>query len=190
MRVVILARWPEPGKCKTRLIPAIGPAAAARLHRTLAEHTVSVARQSRLQFELWGTGADEQAFHDWLGPLKFAPQPAGDLGDKLRAASEPHPVIFLGTDAPDLTPDLLQSAAYALEQHPAVIGPAEDGGYWTLGLRRPVDGVFTDIPWGTGTVYKTTLSAFEAAGTIPHVLPTLADLDRPEDLYRWPHLLA
>ncbi|MEO1398987.1 MAG: TIGR04282 family arsenosugar biosynthesis glycosyltransferase [Pseudomonadota bacterium] len=186
LRVVIMARWPEPGRCKTRLIPAVGPEGAARVHRLLAEKTVSVVRASGLNFELWGTGAPETDFVSWLGSHTYKGQPDGDLGAKLEAASEPYPVLFLGTDAPDLTPELLLDAEKALGTTDCVIGPAEDGGYWTLGLRGPCPDIFSDISWGTEAVFAQTMTRIRAAGRRAYVLPELADLDRPEDLSRWP----
>ena len=69
-----------------------------------------------------------------------------------------------------------------------VLGPAEDGGYWALGLTRPADYVFTAIPWGTDQVCRLTSERLAANGIEPALLPTLADCDRPEDLGRWPEL--
>lgn len=189
VRIVVMARYPEPGRCKTRLIPRLGAGGAAALHGRLAERTVATVRASGLPFEVWGTGAAPSAFAAWLGDVAIRAQPGGDLGARLRAAAPPYPVIFLGTDAPDLAPRHLHAAAGALASHDAVIGPAHDGGYWTLGLAAPADSLLTDIPWGTGEVYRMTRMRMEAAGMVPQVLETLHDLDRPGDLDRWPHLL-
>ncbi|NRA28775.1 MAG: glycosyltransferase [Parvularculaceae bacterium] len=188
MRVVVLARWPEPGRCKTRMIPALGPEGAADLHKRLAEMTIETVKASGLALELWGTGADEAAFQDWLGPVTFRQQAEGDLGERLLAASAPEPVMFLGTDAPDLSPGLLHQAADGLVAAPCAIGPAEDGGYWTLAIGKPAPSLFSDMPWGTETVYETTRKRIDALGWQPVILPTLSDLDRPEDLERWPEL--
>ncbi|MEE4212311.1 MAG: TIGR04282 family arsenosugar biosynthesis glycosyltransferase [Parvularcula sp.] len=187
-RVVVMARYPVPGQCKTRLIPALGAEGAADLHRRLVEHTLSVVRSSRLPFTLWGTGAEGAAFTGWLGPLSFQSQAQGDLGARLRAAAPPYPVLFLGTDAPDLQPDYLRQAFRLLEEGKDVLGPAEDGGYWTLGLKAALPEVFMDMPWGTDQVAALTKARMAKAGRQPALLPTLADLDRPEDLKRWPGL--
>jgi glycosyltransferase A (GT-A) superfamily protein (DUF2064 family) len=109
----------------------------------------------------------------------------GDLGARLaRAAAEP-PVLLLGADVPDVSPALLQAAAAALADHPLVIGPAEDGGYWLLGLAEPMPQLFGGVAWGTDTVFAETRARAPVA---PALLPMLADLDRPEDLARWPGL--
>lgn len=189
VRVVIMARFPVPGRCKTRLIPALGAAGAAGLHRRLAEATVTTAGASGLAVEVWGTGATPAEFAEWLPEVDIHPQPEGDLGEKLLAAADPCPVLFLGTDCPDLTDAHLKAAGRALEEGRFVIGPAHDGGYWTIGLPRPVESLFHDIPWGTEDVFNETMDRMTVAGITPQILETLHDLDRPEDLRRYPDLL-
>lgn len=187
-RVALFTRYPEPGGAKTRLIPALGPGGAARLHRALTERTVSAVRESGLALEVRFTGAPAAAFVDWLGPGSYVDQGDGDLGGRLARAGPPYPTLFIGADAPDLTPALLRNAADALVRTPAVIGPVEDGGYWLLGLARAVDDVFARIDWSTDAVCAQTMARLTAAGIEPVVMPTLADCDRPEDLDRWPFL--
>ena len=188
-RVVLFTRYPEPGRAKTRLIPALGAERAAQLHRTLTERTLQAVRSSGLELELRTTGAPTAAFEEWLGPASIIDQGQGDLGERLARAGPPYPTIFIGSDAPDLTPALLQRAAGAMDQALAVIGPAEDGGYWLLGLARAVDGVFEGLDWGTSLVFGQTMNRLAAAEIDPVLLPELADCDRPEDLARWPGLL-
>ena len=188
-RLVIFTRYPTPGAAKTRLIPALGPQGAAALHRQLTERTVGVAREAGVPFELWTTGADAAAFRDWLGEVTVRAQGEGGLGERLLRAAPPYPVIFIGTDAPDLEPPHLRAASDAVGIGRAVIGAAEDGGYWLLGLPKAVPGVFEGIAWSTATVFADTLARLLAAGHDPVRLPMLSDLDMPEDLARWPNLL-
>lgn len=186
MRVALFTRWPEPGRAKTRLIPAIGAAAAAALHKRLTERTVAAVRAAGLPLELRTTGAAPQAFGDWLGAdATVVDQGEGDLGARLARAAAVTPVLLLGADVPDVTAALLQEAAAALAAHPLVIGPAEDGGYWLLGLAAPMPALFAGVAWGTETVFAETLARATVA---PALLPMLADLDRPDDLARWPGL--
>lgn len=189
-RIVLFTRWPEPGRAKTRLIPAIGAERAAALHRRLTERTLAVVCRSGLPFELRVTGAPTSAFQDWLGSVAVVDQGDGDLGQRLERAGPPYPTLFIGADAPDLSAELLRGAADALATHSAVIGPAEDGGYWLLGINRRVDGVFEGIDWSTERVFAQTLDRLRAAGIEPALLPVLADCDRPEDLAHWPDLVA
>ena len=190
VRVVILARFPVPGQCKTRLIPGLGEEGAADMHRRLAERTVATVRASGLNFEVWGTGGTSESFLSWLGPHTYHEQPRGDLGERLMASAEPYPVIFLGTDCPGIGPQHLEEAADELRDGGTVIGPASDGGYWTLGLSEPCATAFRDMPWGTEKVYALTMERLAAAGMTPTVLEVLDDIDRPEDLEAWPELLS
>ena len=188
-RVVLFTRFPEPGKAKTRLIPAIGAERAAQVHRTLTERTAQAVLESGLALEVRATGAPLAEFADWLKIESIVDQGAGDLGQRLSRAGPPYPTLFIGSDAPDLTADLLRQAADALGHADAVVGPAEDGGYWLLGLARAVEGVFDGVEWGTAVVFGQTIDRLAAAGIDPVLLPQLADCDRPEDLARWPELL-
>ena len=190
-RLVVFTRWPQAGRCKTRLIPALGAQGAADLHRRLAERTLAVVRAAGFAPEVRVTGADPAAFQGWLGaPARYVDQGEGDLGARLARAADPAPAVLIGTDAPDLAPAHLRAAAAALARAPAVIGPAADGGYWLLGLAAPMPQLFTDMAWSTPTVFAETVRRLRAHGAEPVVLDTLADLDRPEDLSRWPELAA
>jgi uncharacterized protein len=188
VRVVLFTRYPEPGRAKTRLIPALGAQGAANLHRRLTEHTLEQVRAAGLPYEIRSTGRDPAAFVEWLGPVAVLDQGTGDLGERLKRAGPPYPTVFIGADAPDLTASLLLDAVSALDSHDAVLGPAEDGGYWLLGLSRPMDQLFEAMNWGTDQVLPSTIGRLEAAAARFAKLAVLADLDRPEDLERWPEL--
>lgn len=191
VRIVAFARFPVAGLCKTRLIPAVGPDGAAAIHTRLVERCIAAMRGSGLCVELRTTGAETAAFRDWLGDdISFIDQGEGDLGDRLTRAAAPYPVIFIGSDAPDLDATRLIAAANALRGAEAVIGPAEDGGYYLLGLSAPAPWLFTEMDWGTETVFAETMRRLAAHGIAPVVLDPLADVDRPEDLARWPELFA
>ena len=187
--VALFAKWPTPGHAKTRLIPALGAAGAARLHARLVERTLSAVRDSGLPFEVRGTGAPPADFERWLGDgVRAVDQGGGDLGDRL--ARVPAPMLLIGADAPDLTPAHLRAAATALATTLAVIGPAADGGYWLLGLSRAMPHLFASMPWSTDAVAAETIARLADSGIMPAKLETLHDCDRPEDLARWPELLA
>ncbi|HEY0202816.1 MAG TPA: TIGR04282 family arsenosugar biosynthesis glycosyltransferase [Acetobacteraceae bacterium] len=188
-RIVLFTRWPEPGQAKTRLIPVLGADAAAALHRKLTERVLGAMRDSGLPMEVRATGAPLSRFRGWLGEgLVLVDQGDGDLGARLLRAAAP-PVILIGADIPDLSAACLQAARAALQNAPAVIGPAEDGGYYLLGLRTPMPFLFEAMPWGTDQVFTITAGRLADRGVVPALLPALADLDRPEDLARWPELM-
>lgn len=185
VRVALFTRWPEAGKAKTRLIPALGAQGAADLHRRLTERTVATVRAAGLPLEIRSTGADPALFREWLGVTDVVDQGEGDLGARLARTAEHLPVLLLGADIPGLLPQHLSDATAALAHHPAVIGPAMDGGYWLLGLSVPMPAVFRDVSWGTESVLATTLARLPAE--TPQ-LATLSDLDTPDDLAHWPGL--
>lgn len=185
--IALFAKFPRAGAVKTRLIPALGAAGAAALHRRLVERTLATLRASGARFTLCTSGAPVAAFTEWLGnDVRCIDQGEGDLGARL--ARVPAPAILLGADVPDLAPQHLQQAAAALEEVPVVIGPAHDGGYYLLGFRQPVPFLFADMPWGTGAVRAETERRLAERGIAWRQLEHLADCDRPEDLARWPDL--
>lgn len=187
--LVLFARYPVPGQCKTRLIPALGPQGAAALHRLLAERTVGVLRQAGCPVTIAFTGAEEAAFRDWLGPdLAYEKQAEGDLTARLLPFAARAPVVFFGADTPDLAPAHVAAAVEALASHRVAIGPAEDGGYYLIAMREPLPELLTDMPWSTAEVLPETLRRLERMEIAPAILATLADCDRPEDLARWPEL--
>lgn len=184
-RIVIFARWPEPGMVKTRLALEIGDEAAARIYRRLLDHTLNSARASGVPVELRVTGAEPERFAAELGrDLLIADQGHGDLGERLARVDTP--ALIIGSDLPGLTPDLLRAAAAALASREVVIGPARDGGYWLIGLSKAAPWLFTDMAWSTPAVLPETLARLDARGIAPVLLPELADIDEPEDLASWP----
>lgn len=187
-RLVLFARYPTPGRAKTRLIPALGAAGAADLHRRLTERTLAVLRETRLPVELRTTGAPTAAFRRWLGEVDCVPQGGGHLGVRMRRAAARAPAILVGADVPDLTADHLLAAAEALARTPVAIGPAEDGGYYLIGVRGPLPWLFAPMAWGTGTVRAMTLDRLAKRGVAATLLEPLSDLDTPDDLRRWPGL--
>ena len=191
-RVVLLARYPVPGQAKTRLIPALGPEGAARLHRRLTEHAASAARAAGASGDagvtVCFTGAARREFRAWLGgDFAYAPQPAGDLGVRLRRAfgsafsGHARRVVVVATDVPDLTAVVLRQALAGLREHDVVLGPAADGGYYLIGMKRARPELFLGIDWGTGRVCAQTRDAIRRQGLSVLELPTLGDVDLPED---------
>lgn len=190
-QLVLFARYPVAGECKTRLIPAVGQEGAAVVHRKLAARTVQVLKRSGAPVIVATTGADADDFADWLGTgLVYEPQADGDLSDRLLAFANRAPVIFFGSDTPDLSDHHVAEAIAALNSHSVVIGPAHDGGYYLIGMREPLTELLTEMPWSTDRVLPETLLRLAKLGIEPVQLETLSDCDTPEDLARWPDLSA
>ncbi len=190
-RLVLFTRYPEPGHAKTRLIPKLGAFGAAELHRRLTERTLATLRKTGLPIEIWVTGAPVAAFEAWLGtdtPIWL--QPSGDLGARMDQASRPSPAIVIGSDIPLLAVSHIEQAVVLLRSGKVALGPAEDGGYYLVGLPEPVPLLFADMPWSTSDVLAETIRRLSANGILYGLLPVLPDLDRPEDLERFPFLSA
>jgi rSAM/selenodomain-associated transferase 1 len=197
--VAILAKAPVPGLAKTRLIPALGAAGAARAQRQFALQTLGTARRAATgAVTLW---CAPDAGHRFFRALQnrhgvaCRTQPAGDLGRRMQATMAQHfdqtpqqALLMVGTDCPVLAPAHLQQAADALCTHDAVLIPAEDGGYVLIGLARPLPGVFADMVWSTPQVLADTRQRLRAAGARWLELDALWDIDEPADWQRLQHL--
>jgi hypothetical protein len=199
--LVVFTRFPEPGKSKTRLIPALGPEGAADLQRQMCEHTLTWVRRWKERFsgslQVHFTGSSEESFRKWLGPdLSFRPQAKGDLGGRMARAFRQgfqegmEKVVIVGTDCPGLSEDFAQQAFARLDQSEVALGPAKDGGYYLIGLRRPVEELFRGVPWGTGGVLAKTREIARNLDLRVFLLESLEDVDRPEDLPVWEKVSA
>lgn len=192
-RLIIFTRYPEPGKTKTRLIPALGPEGAAELQRSMTEDTLNNARRLKtrrpVSLELRYEGGNKTLMQEWLGEhLTFRAQGGGDLGARMKRAfrdafrAGARRIVIIGTDCPDLNSELLEAAFDALQRSDVVIGPANDGGYYLIGLRRPLPHLFDGIRWGSEEVLEQTLQRVREVEIHLSLLAWLSDVDRPEDL--------
>ena len=194
--LIIYSRYPEPGKTKTRMIPALGEDGAAELQRKMTEHTVNTARKVKcdrnLIIEVHFTGGNQQLMSEWLGEdLKYIPQVSGDLGKKMNSSFQRafeldnRRVVTIGIDCPDLDRQILNNAFNSLQKQELVIGVAQDGGYYLIGLTKIVPQLFQNINWGTEQVLAQTKAIAQKLNINTCYLTTLSDIDRPEDLWIW-----
>lgn len=191
--LMIFAKAPVAGYAKRRLIPALGAEKAALLQTHLIEHTLATAVATGIPLELWcAPDASHPFFAECAAqyPIILRSQAGRDLGERMHhafsdALGRGPWVLIIGCDSPALTPEMLIESSQMLEQGcDAVIGPAEDGGYYLIGLRRPEPSLFHDIPWGAGVVLERTRERLHALGWGWQELAPLWDLDRPDDLFR------
>lgn len=197
-KLVLFTRYPQAGRVKTRLIPALGPEGAADLQRRMTEQMVAQLLLFVAEYpaaaEIWYEGADREQIAAWLGQrLPALPQGAGGLGQRLERAVTTafaegmERLVLIGADCPALTPALFVQAFTSLLHHDLVLGPAEDGGYYLIGLSRPLPELFREIPWGSGEVLAVTLERARRFGLSISLLEQCADVDRPEDLRHFHH---
>ncbi len=193
-RLIIFARYPIPGKTKTRLIPLLGPHGASAFHRQMTEFTVDkmrhIAREDSTDVEIFFDGCDAPLMKQWLGSdFVYQHQSDGDLGQRMLNAFRKsfregaERTIIVGTDCPGLSTTIVDQAFFELKRHDLVLGPAVDGGYYLIGAQRPHPKLFANVSWGTDGVLKSTLSIAEDLGLSVGRVDTLHDIDRPEDIH-------
>jgi rSAM/selenodomain-associated transferase 1 len=191
--LTIFARAPEPGRVKTRLVPAVGEQGAAALHAAFVDDVCALTRSLGARRVLAAAGPIDHPHLAALAAREGIPlvgQGEGDLGARMdraigRALDEGARAAFiLGSDSPALAPPLLGDAFALADAVDVVLGPADDGGYWTVGARRRVTELFTEMAWGTPAVLQATVDRL-ARGARSFALAGRAwDVDQPEDLAR------
>jgi rSAM/selenodomain-associated transferase 1 len=189
--VAVLAKAPIAGFAKTRLIPVLGARGAAVLQERLVERAVETACAAAIgPVTLWTTPDESHPVFQSIGArlgITLARQADGDLGARMLAAitAAKTCVLLIGSDCPALTLDHLRAAADVLrDRAPAVVIPAEDGGYALIGVRTPDPALFSDMPWGTPLVMNETRRRLRTLGLMWHEPVTLWDVDLPQDLER------
>ncbi len=189
MKVIVFARAPIAGRCKTRLIPRLGAQGAAALHRRLVRRTLLAACGSGLVTELW---CAPDAAHGFFARcrrefgVRLHRQCRGNLGDRMahalaRALRDASGVILIGTDCIDLGPQDLRDAAQALDRFDVVLQPARDGGYVLIGARRIAPVALRGVRWSSGQELTQTRARLRRANLRWHELPSRRDLDTPAD---------
>ncbi|MHB1125850.1 MAG: TIGR04282 family arsenosugar biosynthesis glycosyltransferase [Bacillota bacterium] len=200
--LAIFSKVPLPGSTKSRLEGRLTPEECALFHRACLLDLHGVVRNTGLKVYLYYTGGNRDDFYRFTGPVppgfealesleldsfNFRPQQGSNLGERLDYAVEEllqshRQVIIIGSDLPYLTAELFLSARHALDTVDLVAGPAEDGGYYLLGLKRSHPGLFRNIDWGTGLVLQQTLAVAHQGNLSVTMLPVQRDIDTWEDL--------
>jgi hypothetical protein len=191
--LLVFMRHSQPGTVKTRIAADLGPEQAAALYTRMCSLVLeAVASWKRPGIRRIAVITPAEAVGEVSAVLPRGlsawPQIDGDLGSRLAAtfatafAGGARRVCAIGSDCIDISPALLDRAFDALGEREAVIGPAADGGYWLLGLSRPVPHLFREIPWSSNRVLPLTLQRLADAGIDAVRLPVLRDLDTVDDL--------
>ncbi|HUS35995.1 MAG TPA: TIGR04282 family arsenosugar biosynthesis glycosyltransferase [Verrucomicrobiae bacterium] len=190
--LIIFVKAPRPGHVKTRIAEVIGPQPAAEAYLALVGILIGNLR-TLPNVEVRYTPDDAYLeIPQWVQPTwKTAPQGNGDLGERLVNAFRDgfkngvERVVIIGSDAPEISRDDIEAAWSALGDHDVVIGPAEDGGYWLIGLKSEAARLFEGITWSSSSVFEQTLDRARAAGLKVHLLRKLSDIDTIQDLRRF-----
>ncbi len=192
--LIVFMKYPEAGKVKSRLAGKIGPIAATDVYWKLLYRTLGIVddfKHCSPEVEVFvffspGERKNEVKRH-FPGPWKFIPQAGCNLGERMSAAfrqlwdSGYDRVVIIGTDIADLNVNDLREAFDGIAYGTSVIGPAEDGGFYLLGLSSSSDLPFKYDSWGDGSIFDRTYRSLEKLGTV-RVIKKRRDIDREEDL--------
>jgi rSAM/selenodomain-associated transferase 1 len=182
-RVVVIAKSPQAGRSKTRLTPPCEPEQAARLAEASLRDTLQAVAETRCRERVLALAGPPGG---WL-PASFTLVDQGEGGLDRRLAhvfaSSPGPTLLIGMDTPQVDAALLEEAIDLLLRPgtDAVLGPAEDGGYWAVGLRRPDRRAFLGVPMSQADTGAHQLRALDRLGLRTEMLPVLRDIDLIED---------
>lgn len=192
-KLLIFAKYPEPGQVMTRLCPPLTAKEAARVQRACVRLLCERAFRSWPVRPVLVISPDkaERRFREFAGPyIPMMPQGDGCLGDRLtraarRALDDGTPeVLIIGTDSPTISDEMIEAAQAALKKSDVVIGPCDDGGFYLIGLKRFDEGMFKGIEWGSDRVTSQSLERLNSCGMSVGMLDPWYDIDRPADLER------
>lgn len=191
--LLIYAKPPRMGLAKTRLARSLGsPTLARRIAMMTLSRTMRAALRgdwTPILYTAPDRALDESLGGIWPANLERRSQGQGDLTDRLNKGlreSPPGPVLFIGADAPDLSPAQIRHAITALRTHDAVFGPATDGGFWLFGLNKTTrtKSPFAPVRWSGPHAMADVRANLPRRARITE-LPTLIDLDEAEDWSAW-----
>jgi uncharacterized protein len=190
--VILFVKLPEKGRVKSRLARQLGEDAALSLYENMVLDAVDMLKRGRFPFRICYTPPDARdRMAVWLGrEHDYLPQTGDDLGDRMEGAfarvfsTAVEEALLVGSDIPGLTTGIIEEAFASLVRNDAVIGPADDGGYYLIGFRKNTftPGIFHDMVWSTSTVFRMTMDRLHDASRKVHILSELTDVDTVEDL--------
>ncbi|MFZ3101692.1 MAG: TIGR04282 family arsenosugar biosynthesis glycosyltransferase [Desulfitobacteriaceae bacterium] len=184
-----MSKVPRAGYTKTRLMERLSGRNCAAFHSACLLDLARTVEQTGLTAYLYYTGGSPWEFpaSEAMGKLIKRPQLGRDLGERLyNAALEVltlhDGLIFMGADLPSLSLTTLNEAIRQLALYDTVVGPAEDGGYYLLGIKQAYLELFSEIDWGTSKVKEATLAKIKSLGLSVTLLETARDIDTWDDL--------
>lgn len=190
--LIIFAKNPVLGRCKTRLAKGIGPENALAVYRILLQHTAQTTSSLKVDKEVFYTDFIDHE-DSWDSTIfKKGLQRPGDLGQKMQAAFEAgfkkgyQKIVLIGTDLISLEASDIEKAFKALDNNRVVFGPAQDGGYYLIGLSQMKPELFKNIPWSTPEVLTKSLEKIDHTYQL---LQIKNDIDTEEDLAEIPVFL-
>ncbi len=189
--IIIFLRQPVLGQVKTRLALEVGEQRALKIYRTLIDITLQACREVEVAKSLYFFPRIDQQIlatvgEDFTAYLQDGPDLGAKMSNAFAEALDRHgTAVIVGTDCPYITPELLDQALRSLEEFDVVLGPASDGGYYLLGMKRHHPSIFVDVDWSTEMVLQQTLVRVKRLNLSYHLLPELSDVDYHQDWQRY-----
>lgn len=179
--LLVIAKDPRPGEAKTRLCPPCHPQQAARLAEASLRDTLDVVARTAAARRVLVLAGDPTRWRH--AGLQVISQRGDGLAERLgnAFADVGGPALLIGMDTPQLTSELLQDGLRALSRFDAVLGPAPDGGYWSVGLRRAHKDAFAGIPMSCEKTLRRQRERFASLGLSTYEQPSLRDVDTIAD---------
>ena len=191
--LIIFVKNPILGIVKTRLAADIGDASALKVYHQLLEQTRKVASSTSVSKWLFYSHSIEEG-DLWGKEYHKKLQKGAGLGEKIANAflegfqAGYERICIIGSDCFELDTKTIGSAFRQLESHDFTLGPANDGGYYLLGMNQFEPSLFMDVEWSTSAVFDQTLQHIKAAKKSCYTLRTLTDIDTLDDLQHFPQL--
>ena len=189
--LIVFVKNPEPGTVKTRLQTRYSPEQAAGIYRAFILDTLENALTvpAKAHRVAYAPSTAEAEIQQLCGPSwQLTPQAETDLGDRMYLAlnqslqAGASRAVIVGTDIPSLPAQHIHQAFDILSDRDVVLGPSTDGGYYLVGLSRPVRSIFQNIEWSTDRVLIQTLERIHSADLSLGLVPPWYDIDTPEEL--------
>ena len=187
-----MAKVPEAGKVKTRLLPRLTPEQSAQFAECLLRDTIRKAAGKQNKLIIAYSPADGREFFDQfsLHETIYTPQKGSNLGERMFNAfdfafrQKIDSVVMIGTDSPTFPAEFIDRAFELLEASDAVLGESEDGGYYLIGLNKLNGEIFKNVEWSSPQTFQQTARKLKDLGLKLSLLPVWFDVDTPEDFER------
>jgi uncharacterized protein len=188
--LLIFMRNPELGKVKKRLAVSVGNEKALEVYRLLYEHTLSVAGSMPYKKIIYFSQHLDPDVSNLCRDFNLQVQSGADLGERMNSAIKnsldngARKVVLIGTDCPDINHQIIAEAFKGLDDNEVVLGPADDGGYYLVGMSLPRFSIFNDIPWGSKNVLTDTIDTLKKNKISFLLLGKMFDVDDFDDAVR------
>ena len=188
--LLIFVKYPEPGRVKTRLAEDLGHEKAAEIYASMAESVIhNLSKSKNYKTLIFFDPPDrKREMENWLGKrYQLLAQEVNSLGERMLNAFDKtfslgaDKAVIIGTDCLEITEEIISRAFQSLDEMDVVLGPAEDGGYYLLGMKESIPEIFDDITWSTSQVLGQTINKIKTMGLKFSLLKTLRDIDTISD---------